>query len=385
MSTNHTIAKQLDLDHVILWGDRLRVLLNSHLISYGEINQILREKGIFIDSSDKNITVPLLSNCLLTPSEFSRLINRSYKRTSIEKYKTDKYPILSEDADWFGNIESNFDDIISGLLRDDSIQFIQNPRFFTNKNGDFEITYLIKKENLSKDWIEQELQFFGSLVISRRTKELIIDVLKTHTAKETEQINDTIIRGITKRLKDNNIIKDDKPQSIKFTDFDNTERVSFFLQLTGSSAKDFSFQELVDMEIIRDSSAGALPANPSIQWMDGGIKRIRINGEQLDKFVILQNKEFHRFCFLAKMSAVYEFKIGGETGQCTIVFWFGGKNSTDKDLENSELNFSIDKLSIRLNKDAERSIRRAILKLIWNLQESALILITDQRSKKIAA
>ena len=60
-------AKQFDYERAMLWGDRLRVLLNSDHISNGEITETLKEKGIFIGSSEKSDTVPLLSACLLTP------------------------------------------------------------------------------------------------------------------------------------------------------------------------------------------------------------------------------------------------------------------------------------------------------------------------------
>ena len=42
-----TPAKQFDFERAMLWGDQLRVLLNSEHISPGEIMETLKEKGIF--------------------------------------------------------------------------------------------------------------------------------------------------------------------------------------------------------------------------------------------------------------------------------------------------------------------------------------------------
>jgi hypothetical protein len=70
-------AKQFDYERAMLWGDRLRVLLNSDHISNGEITETLKEKGIFIGSGEKSDTVPLLSACLLTPNEFTTLVEKS--------------------------------------------------------------------------------------------------------------------------------------------------------------------------------------------------------------------------------------------------------------------------------------------------------------------
>jgi hypothetical protein len=75
-------AKQFDYERAMLWGDRLRVLLNSDHISNGEIAETLKEKGVFVGSNEKSATVPLLSACLLTPNEFTSLVEKSFVRES---------------------------------------------------------------------------------------------------------------------------------------------------------------------------------------------------------------------------------------------------------------------------------------------------------------
>ena len=93
-------AKQFDYERAMLWGDRLRVLLNSDHISNGEITETLKEKGIFIGSSEKSDTVPLLSACLLTPNEFTNLVEKSFVRESGKKYSSSKFKLTSSGADW---------------------------------------------------------------------------------------------------------------------------------------------------------------------------------------------------------------------------------------------------------------------------------------------
>ena len=58
-------AKQFDYERAMLWGDRLRVLLNSDHISNGEITETLKEKGIFIGSSENffHCTCPFFADC----------------------------------------------------------------------------------------------------------------------------------------------------------------------------------------------------------------------------------------------------------------------------------------------------------------------------------
>lgn len=382
--TKRELAKQVDLDRCILWGDRLRVLLNSSHISYGEINELLREKGVFLDSTDKSVTVPLLSSCLLTPGEFSRLIARSYTRESLDKYKTDKVTLTSPTADWQSTILENFENFLGGLSLDPGHEFVDYPTITKRPSGELEILYTIKREDYSKDWIERELQFSGGIVVSRRDGDLILELQKTHTSKETDRINNVLVKAVTTQWKDNGLIKEQKPQSIRFDDFSNEERIWFFMLLTGAKGGALSFDELVDIEIVRDESAGQLPDDPAINWMEGRVKRIRISGEKLDKLGLITNKAFHRYCLLVKMSAVYQFQSGATKGKCSVVFWFGGKAVHGQDFSNTELNISIDRIP-RLGKDAEYEVRRKILRSLCDLQDSALGEIVSKRAVDKAA
>jgi hypothetical protein len=364
-------AKQLDFDRCTLWGGRLRVLLNSNQISYGEINELLREKGIFLDSTEKSITVPLLSSCLLTPEELGRLISRSYSRESLEKYKTEKVTLISPTVDWHGAILENFEGLVGGINLESGHDFIDRPRVIRHPSGELEIQYKIKKEDYSKDWIEQELHFFGGLIISKRNGELILELQKTHTSKETDRINGILVKALNKQWKDNLISKDQVSESIRFDDFTNEERISFFLYLTGAEKKNLVFDEINDIEIVRYESAGSLPKDPEISWMEGRVKKIKVNGKNLDKLGLLTNKRFHNFCLLVKMSAIYEFRLGAVTGKCSINFWFGGKSSFENDFSNTELNMSIERIT-RLDKNAEKEVRRGILRNLCDLQDIAM-------------
>lgn len=239
------LAKQLDLDRCMLWGDRLRVLLNSNHISYGEINEMLREKGIFVDSSDKSVTVPLLSACLLTPEEFGRLISRSYSRESSEKYKTDKLTLVSDVADWRSTILENFDAIVGGLELESGHEFVDQPSITSLSPSALEITYRLKKEDYSKDFIDQELQFSGGLVLSKRADGvLMLEFQRTHTSKETDRINGIFSKSCTNYLKSKGVVNEPTPQSIRFDSFNNEERLQFFLHLTSASGKALGFDEL---------------------------------------------------------------------------------------------------------------------------------------------
>lgn len=375
--SNDIVAKQLDVERNMLWGDRLRVLLNSNHITYGEINSLLRRKGVFVDSSDKTVTVPLLSSCLLTPEEFSSLISLSYTRESLEKYKTDKLTLNPSAGDWRQSVIDNFDEIIGGLSLDSGHTFVKSPTL-TSEKDQIEIQYTIKKEDYSKDWIDQELQFSGGMVISKRNGELILELEKTHTSKETDRINNIFAKSLTTHLKTQKIVNEEAPKSIRFNDFSNEERVKFFLLLTGANSVALKFDELSEVEIVRDEAAGALPDDPSVKWMEGKVRNIRISGKKLDQLGLITESKFHKYCLLVKMSASYGFKFGANIGHCSVIFSFGGKSASEKDFSNTEFHISIDRIP-RFSGDAEKGVRKNILRSLCDLRDKAITQIHNAR------
>lgn len=380
MST-HVVAKQLDMDRSMLWGDRLRVLLNSSHISYGEINGLLRAKGIFIDSTDKAIIVPLLSSCLLTPDEFGQLISNSYTRESFEKYKTDKLTLSSNTADWSSSVIESFEELLGGISLDSSHEFVDRPSIVRNSNNELEIQYTIKKEDFSKDWIDQELQFSGGLIISRRDGEVILELQKTHTSKETDRLNGLIVKSISNHWREKSIVKNEAPQSIKFDDFSNMERFSLFMSFTGANTKALNFDELSDIEIVRDESAGALPTDEAISWMEGKVNKLHITGKKLNELGLITNTSFHRAFYLVKMSLGYKFQSGANKGTCAVVLAFSGKNTHDRDFANTEMSISIDRISRINGKIAGPDVRRSILRSLCDLRDSAIAKIVQKRNK----
>ncbi|EKS5497081.1 hypothetical protein QB888_004664, partial [Escherichia coli] len=120
------MENKFDIKSNILSGGDLRVLLNSDHISYGEIHNTLKKKGIFIGDADKSITVPLLSSTLLTPDQFSLLIETSVNRESTPKNKTLSHDLTSDDVDWITPLRELFEDLSNGtnLINDiDNIEF----------------------------------------------------------------------------------------------------------------------------------------------------------------------------------------------------------------------------------------------------------------------
>ncbi|MDC4918693.1 GapS4b family protein [Acinetobacter baumannii] len=371
-------AKQFDFDKAMLWGDHLRILLNSELISPGEISETLKEKGIFIGSSEKSDTVPLLSTCLLTPEEFSKLIEKSFIRESGKKYSSSSFQLSSSSIDWKTPLIDDFSSVIDGIQLSDGREFASSPTLTVESNGELKIAYTVRVLDFSKDWIQQELVYPAEIRLKESSNGFKIEVDRYRTSKDTDHLNDKITNAIGKFYKSQNITVDEKPVSIKFEDFDNIDRIRFFLQLTSAADMEFTYKEVGDFEIIRDQEAGALPKDPQIEWMEGRVSKINVNGKDLGKVFLLHEPQYYPFYFLIKMTVIYTFKFGTNIGDCGIEFCFTGKSTKDNDYSGTVFNFSIEKLS-RLEKNSQHEVRKKIISKVQELRDKAFNFVSTKK------
>lgn len=66
-------------------GDNLRNMLNKTIISDNDLHTILKEKGIFTCSNNREKTIPMFSSLIISPSEFEKL--KEKQKTKEEKEK----------------------------------------------------------------------------------------------------------------------------------------------------------------------------------------------------------------------------------------------------------------------------------------------------------
>ncbi|MEK5258680.1 hypothetical protein MKY75_05520 [Paenibacillus sp. FSL L8-0663] len=65
-----------NLNDYLPHGTMLRDLLRDSQVTEGDVKEILRNRGIYIQGSDKSLTIPILMTCLLNSSEFNLLRNK---------------------------------------------------------------------------------------------------------------------------------------------------------------------------------------------------------------------------------------------------------------------------------------------------------------------
>nr|WP_294509344.1 hypothetical protein [uncultured Bilophila sp.] len=364
------MKSQLDLNSNILAGSELRVLLNSDHISYGEIHATLKEKGIFIGNSDKSITVPLLSATLLTPDNFSRLIEASVVRESKPKIKASTIQLTGKDLDWCLPLKKALVDDCSSFIKGlESIDFVESPEVVIVGKNKIHIPYTVIKKDYSKDWLQREIEFHADVYVTQDRNTLTLEFSSHHSSKETEAINKKIISSIVKILKQLNLTSAEKPEQISFKSFNNIERVRFFKRLTSGVLPRLNVGGVDNIDIVLDETAPELPPDPKISWMKNAVRGLKIDGQKLNDIFLIADESFYQYYHIRKMDVEFTFNLGANSGTCGVCFLFSPPSRAENAYRNGDLVYSFFKISYNnvVNSDSKKSIEITLKEIVKGL------------------
>lgn len=373
------MTSAFDVSSTIVFGTELRILLNSEHISYGEVHATLKEKGIFVGNSEKSTTVPLLSATLLTPSNFSRLIDSSVNRDSQPKIKVSALPLVSASVNWIEPLKdhlfaNNLEDVLGG-----NGEFSSSPEVVVKGPTSVSIPYTIRRQDFSKDWIQRELYFTGEIVVERQGTSLNLDFVSTHSSKETEAINRRITSRISQVLHQANIVAKSEPNRITFGSFSNEERVRFFKRLTAGWGKVLSTGNVLDIEVSLDVNGPPLPVDPEIAWMKQSVRRLTIDGERLNDIFLMANENYYKHYHIQRMDVTFPFEDGANKGESRVSFSFSSAGRMGVE---AELTFECVRLSFdnAVNADAKKAATSGVQHAIRSLIDAKYTEMLDERA-----
>lgn len=75
-----------DIDSILPYGESLLPLIYSSFLTDGNLNQLLKSRGIYLSTSDKESTIPVLKNIIISPSEFNYLREQQKTKEDRKKY-----------------------------------------------------------------------------------------------------------------------------------------------------------------------------------------------------------------------------------------------------------------------------------------------------------
>lgn len=344
----------------------LRVMLASSLLSPADLKRTLARRGIFIRSSDKEDTVPVLMTCLLSPREFGLLRDLQRTKEDLPKHRSRVIHIEQASADSLVEIISD-KQITRDLLPEfANYKLLEAPAFRTPGSNPDELVleYMIERTNSVKDWANFKSRHSAAIHMNLDRSTNSIKVMFEYSAGETENLNERILRKVTGQLKSSGLIRDDKQvKRILFSDFDNKSRIEFLLLLTsGDDSGLLRFKQIVNIEMGPDSQQ-PLPA--LLKWMEDKVKTIGLRGQQLNESQLIQDVGNHEGLIIETMEAEFEFDYRGE-GSCVIQYGFPKYLKTNANSTEFEVN--VDKIIYKdggtySKKETERFISNTFEKM----------------------
>ncbi len=328
-----------DINKIVPFGEFLRGFINQRYITVSDLSNVLRERGIFVLNHEKDIVVPVMQNLLLSPSEFDK-VRYSFSEKEDNEKKFSREIIWSTDAQIFNPelLSVSLDDFIKRRLPTCKLR---RPVLFTKQDNNpnhIIAAFEIERHDMNKSWYEQTNVFHGSIEFINNNGKGHVRI--THTAPETKELAEEILKIQVNRYKEKGIIPQTAtPKKILFSEFTNENRFVFFYRLTNRLENDiFSCDNIKDISIKPEENS-VLPEG--ISWMNR-MKKILISGEALDKTFFMKETAYHKSLILWNIDAVFSFDYKGEKGTVTLCLGFPDYN---KKGQNAEFEITIHSLN----------------------------------------
>lgn len=380
--------KKIDLKGLIPYGNELRVLLNSQHISEGDINALLKRKGIFCSNRTKINSVPLLSATLLSSDNYAELIDGSISRSLKPKKKIASLELTEKGINFKEPLKKLFDTTFNPFVDIPNIGVIKKPSWVFDKKS-AKLTYVIKRLDFSEDFLNRELEFEGEISLKHTKDGLSIESVSTHTSVETEWINKRISVAIAQTLKQSGVTKSEVEDKIAFNSFNDEERVKFFKRLTLGKKNHLTLENVNQLVVSRETSLSSqLPNDPQISWMNEIVTRLTIDGKKLHNLFLISDERYYSYYFIDDMNITYQYDFSNICGSIKVLFYFSSLSKDRKGFDmNSELTFEIvrigyqNKPNINSRQEVKRKTSEAIEAIIDLIKGEYERIINERKGK----
>lgn len=322
-----------DIDKILPFGEMLLPRLSSPILTKERLKKFLSRKGIYLNSEDKQDTVPIFSSLLLSPRELNEL-----KELYIEK--EDRKKEIERSVNWSKSDVTLWQAINQITLKLKEIsatknsKVVDNPKFKRVKDDDncIELTYQIERENTTKDLLTGITRHDATVILTLKNDRLTAKM--EHTSHETYKSNLKLFQNIEKQFHANEYIET-KFEKIAFGNFEtNKDRLQFLLSFLDNEHSPFLKDEkLENIKIRPDETIENLPED--LASMKGKVSNLNITGTDLDKLYYIEKEEYKKAILCEKVKIKYKFDLHIGSGHCIIDYGFPGalSKSTNYDAE----------------------------------------------------
>lgn len=343
------------------YGDHLRQLLIESYIGAGDIRYLLQEKGIFVSSSKKEDTVPVLAASLLTPNEFEYLCEK-------QASKEDERKVVSLPLKWKGNktlsevLPERYNLSERAKPKFGKYKIVGSPTFVVESDNSARIDYQVERVVRTNAWSSAKSIFKGSVAIKKDGDDLLMKMVGFHTSDECKEVNSVVFRDLKNRFQEVGAIeKKVDPQPIRFFDFDNANRFKFLLGFASDDVLScIEYKKITNFELAPDDSL-VLPDNEEIKWMEQKVEALKISGDLMST-VLLSENNYHEYFYAWRMESEYELDCSYGRGSCSLVFEFNGF-SPKKD-DDSQFEIHIRNLNFEGKRKTEEEKERIRMQIL---------------------
>jgi hypothetical protein len=321
-------GKILDFEKFLPYGETLRGYLRQSFVKLADLSELLRSRGVFVQSAEKEDLVALLTTTLISPSEFQTLLDCRKERDLREK-------IIERTRAWKSN--RSLRDAANAVVDLEKLDFestekcklVGKPTIVPiNGHSEYiEVKFTVLRTRKSLDWSDEETQFSGKVTLKKVEVAGQVILTITHTSPETKEIAEKYAKLIEDSLQASDDIGEPSSEDqILYSTFDNIQRADFLLSLTGGcSHGELKFVRLVNLEALTDTTQ-KIPEN--CRDLIEGFEQLRLKGE-LHKSAYCRKRELYPFVRFYRMDARFTFKVVGAEGECLVRYEFSGYGTSE--------------------------------------------------------
>ena len=272
--------EKIEINKFLPFGVSLRDVLMHPSLTSTNLKYLLRQRGIFLETTEDSDTVSLLCSTLLSPLEFEYIIERL-------KTKEDSSKILSRYIPWTSSdklikaVPAKLN--INELFKDSTQKFsVLSQTNFAPVDGNpdkVKMVFKCETNNYNSSWYRTKNEFTGEVVLEKIEEAGKVYMKMIYTSPETLNVSNRVVKHLEKHFVENKYSeKDLVSERILYKNFTNAERIKFFLSLITSNGI-FEFIRATDLNIGPDPTE-ELPSDFS-KFMSGLVKELNIKGENL--------------------------------------------------------------------------------------------------------
>ena len=314
------------------YGESLRPILGTARVSASGLRRLLETKGVFVNGSNKNRMIPMLTSTFLSSSDIELLQDILKTKEDHTKIESRRAPLLQtvslEDA-----VEVCYagENEFSEVKVPTNCSFTSPPRVIAGEDGAVEIYFEINRIAATKDLFTGSTQHAASLTVRQVGKNLVIDC--EYTSTETREICNAITTVYLYRLQESGILNKDDVEYITFGSFsNNSDRNGFMLSfLYPSKVSALSNPTINNVRVKPDDEADVMPGD--LESMRGKVRILNLNGKTLEELPHFSNPRYLQALLMESLSYEAEFNFNNTEGICDVFLEFkSALNATVPDL-----------------------------------------------------